>query len=179
MDLSTKELLHNGIAVAILIPIMGFVLWAGRAVVRSLLAHIDEFFKGVLEQQKESSGAMKELAKAFSGISERCLACRSDSVATVRDLESSLTKKFVEVSWAVHDKTFAEMASMASRFESSLTSTAQSIRKDQESLVDKVERKRLEKERCDLEEEAQRLRDENAELSRPHDIGNATPRPIR
>jgi hypothetical protein len=147
------------------VPILGFVLWAGRAIVKSLLVHIDDFFRGVLEQQKESSGAMKELAKAFASISERCLACRTDSVSSVRDLEANLTKKFVEVSWAVHDKTFAEMGAMGTRFDASLTATAQSIRKDQVAMLAEVDRKRL-------EVEAQRLREENAELSRPHDVGD-------
>jgi hypothetical protein len=158
-----KELLNYGIAVAILVPVMAFVLWAGRAVVRSLLVHIDEFFKGVLEQQKESSTAMKELAKAFSSISERCLSCISGSVAAVRDSESRVTQKFVEVSAAVHDRTFLELAALGTRFDASLTATAQSIRKDQAAMLAEVERKRL-------EAEAQRLREENAELSRAHDV---------
>ena len=165
MDPSTKELLHNGIAVAILIPVMGFFLWAGRIVVRSLLAHIDEFFKGVLAQQKESAEAMKELSRAFSGISERCLACINGNVAAVRDSEGRLTDKFVGVSAAARDKTFQDIQSMAGRFEAALTATAQSIRKDQAALVAEVERKRL-------EEEAQRLREENKELSQAHDVGD-------
>jgi hypothetical protein len=165
MDPTTKELLHNGIAAAILVPLMGFLLWAGRAVVRSLLAHIDEFFKGVLEQQKESAGAMKELAKAFSGISERCLACINGNVAAVRDSEGRLTEKFVAVSAAARDKTFADIQALTGRFEAALTATAQSIRHDQEALLAEAERKRL-------EAEAQRLRVENEELSRPHDFKN-------
>jgi hypothetical protein len=108
---------------------------------------------------------MKELARAFASISERCLACRTDSVSSVRDLEANLTKKFVEVSAAVHDRTFLELSALGTRFETSLTTTAQSIRKDQAAMLAEVERKRL-------EAEAQRLRDENAELSRPHDVGD-------
>ena len=173
MEFPSKELLNYGVAGIVLVPVMGFILWAGRAVVRSLLVHIDEFFRGVLEQQKESSGAMKELARAFADISARCLACRVDSVSTVRDLESSLTKKFVEVSSAAHDRTFAEvqagLAKIGSQFETALTQTAQSIRRDQATLVAEMERKHL-------EEEASRLREENAELSRPHDVGDGAVR---
>jgi cell shape-determining protein MreC len=179
----SKELLNYGVAVAILFPLIGFLLWAGRSIVKSLLTHIDEFFKGVLEQQKESTVqqkeitvAMKELSRAFAGISERCLACRVDSVSTLRDAEKRIVDKFTEITSSVHDRTFLEIekgfGALGAGFDKALTGTAESIRKGQAALIAEIERKRL-------EEEAQRLREENAELSRDHDIGNATPRPIR
>jgi len=158
--MTSKELLNYGVAVAILVPLMGFLLWAGRAVVRSLLVHIDEFFKGVLEQQQESAGAMKELARAFTGIRENCLACRVDAVASLRDAEERITKKFVEVTWAVHDKTFSEVekgfASLGGKFESGLTNAANSIRASNDQLVQNVERVHL--------------REQVDELSRPHNV---------
>jgi hypothetical protein len=93
----------------------------------------------------------------------------------VRDLETNLTgqfveltKRFVEVSAAVHDKTFLELAALGTRFDASLTSTAQSIRKDQATMLSEVERKHLEAETKRLREEAEQLREENEELSRPH-----------
>ena len=180
MDFPSKELLNNGTAIAILLPLVGFLIWAGRAIVKSLLLHIDEFFKGVLEQQKEATSqqkevtqAMKELAKAFSGISERCLACRVDSVSTLRDAEKQIVDKFTEITAAAHDRTFREIeagfTSLGTRFESSLTNTAESIRKGQKDLVEAATRQRLEREKAELEEKVE-------ELSRPHNVGDGVVR---
>jgi hypothetical protein len=164
-----EKLLNYGVAVAILFPLIGFLLWAGRSIVKSLLVHIDEFFKGVLEQQKEGTAAMKELARAFTGIRENCLACRVDSVSVLRDAEERLNQKFVEVTWQAHDKTFADIekgfTTLGARFDTALTGAATSIRASNERLVQEAENRRL--------------RDENEELSRPHDVTGATPRPVR
>ena len=166
MEFPSKELLNYGVAVAILFPLIGFIIWAGRSIVKSLLVHIDEFFKGVLEQQKESAGAMKELARAFTGIRENCLACRVDSVSVLRDAEERLNQKFVEVTWQAHDKTFVEIekgfTALGSRFDTALTGVATSIRASNEKLVQDVEN--------------QRLQDRVDELSRPHNVGDGTVR---
>ena len=173
MEFPSKELLNYGVAVAILFPLIGFLIWAGSGRSRSLLVHIDEFFKGVLEQQKESAGAqkesagaMKELARAFTGIRENCLACRVDSVSVLRDAEERLNQKFVEVTWQAHDKTFAEIdkgfTALGSRFDTALTGAATSIRASNEKLVQDVEN--------------QRLQDRVDELSRPHVVGEGTVR---
>jgi hypothetical protein len=165
----SKELLNYGVAVAILFPLVWFLIWAGRSIVKSLLKNIDDFFRGVLEQQKEGTAAMKELARAFSGIRENCLACRVDSVSVLRDAEERISQKFVEVTWQAHDKTFAEIdrefTALGTRFESALTNAAQSIRASNERMAQDVE--------------TQRLRRENEELSRPHVVAGATPRPAR
>jgi hypothetical protein len=169
MDPTTKELLHNGIAVAILVPVMSFILWGGTLLLKNLLKNIDEFFKSLLEQQKEVTTALKELARSFTGIQYNCQACRVDSLTSLREAEASLTKKFVEITAAMHDKTFAEMYKgfneLGAKFEKALTGTAESIRAGNEDLVMKIEN--------------QRLRDEVDDLSRPHDITvGATPQPI-
>lgn len=162
-----KELLNYGIAVAILIPVMIFLLWAGRAVVMSMLKNIGDFFKGLLDQQKEMAAALKDLARSFLGIQDNCRACRNDSLTTLRTAEVEITRKFVEVTAASHDKLFAAMQTgfneLASSFDSSLTGTANSVRKDQEALVKALENKRN-------EEKIKELERENEELSQAHDV---------
>lgn len=160
----SKELMNYGIAVATLAPVLGFILWAGRAVVVSLLKNIDEFFKSVQEQQKEITGAIKELGKAFTGIQYNCQVCRLDSVGTLRAAEESITRKFVDVTAALHDKTFTELEArflmLGSKFETALNGAATSIRKGNEDLL--------------LAAENQRLRADVAELSRPVNVGDGT-----
>jgi hypothetical protein len=163
-----KILLNWGIAVAILVPVMSFLLWGGTVLLKNLLKNINKFFDGLLEQLKEVSSSIKELARSFTGIQYNCQACRVDSLTSLREAEASLTKKFVEISAAMHDKTFAEMYKgfneIGAKFEKALTGTAESIRKGNEELVMKVEN--------------QRLRDEVEDLSRPMNITGAIPQPI-
>jgi len=158
MGFPSKELLNYGVAVFVLVPILGFFLWAGRAVVRSLLAHAESVFDSMGKQQSEFGNYMKELTHTLSGIREAVQAGRQDALASVRDVGDRLE----HVVWASHDK-------MLSEFRAELTGTAQSIRKDQAGLVAEMERKRL-------EQEAARLRAENEELSRPHNAGDGVVR---
>ena len=153
MGFPSKELLNYGVAVFVLVPILGFFLWAGRAVVRSLLAHAETVFDSMGKQQSEFGNYMKELTHTLAGIREAVLAGRQDALASVREVGDRIE----HVTWAAHDK-------MVSVFRESLTGTAQSIRKDQADLVAGIERARL-------EQEAARLRAENEELSRPHNVG--------
>jgi hypothetical protein len=176
----SKELLNYGIAV----PLMAFILWAGRAIVLSMLRHIDAFFKGLMEQQKENTLqqkentlAMKEMVKAVTATSERCLACRVDSVSTIRDSERRIVEKFTEIAASVHDRTFTEIEKgflvLGKTFNDALTGTALSIRKGQDELVMKVENERLQKRERELEKE-------NDELSQSHVVTDgAVPRRVR
>ena len=56
MDPTTKELLHNGIAVAILVPVMSFILWGVAAHVQFHRMDADKintqfYYRGVLPRR--------------------------------------------------------------------------------------------------------------------------------
>ena len=152
MDFPSKELLNYGVAMAVLVPVLGFFLWAGRAIVVSLIEQAKLFIAGLVEQQKAFSLHMKELTATLVGIRENCQACRADAVASARDSGDRLER----VTWAVHDK-------MVLSFRESLTGAAQSIRESNANLVKELEVSILQR--------------ENNELSRPHD--EAAPRKAR
>jgi hypothetical protein len=159
--ISSKDLITNGIAVAILVPVLAFFFWAGRAIVLSLVKHIDDFFHEVLVQQKEVTSAIKDLSRSYSDIRANCLACRMDSIATLKDAEERIGKRATDVAWAVHDKAFAEMKSgfesLEKAFVQALTNAANSIREGNAELVMALENKQLKR--------------ENEELSRPYNTG--------
>lgn len=146
MEFPSKELLNYGVAVFILVPVLGFFLWAGRAIVRSLLEHAKIVFEGLTKQQTEFSEYMRELTHTLAGIRENCQACRADAVSSARDSGDRLER----VTWAAYNQ-------MVTKFGESLTGAAQSIRESNARLVQDIETRRL-------------LR-ENAELSRDHDVG--------
>lgn len=154
MEFPSKELLNYGVAVAILVPVLGFFLWAGRAIVRSLLHQAEIFIAGLVKEQEAFATALKEITAHLVGIRENCQACRSDSMARLH-----------EAGEAIGNSVGLALANQAARFETALTSAAQSIRASNERLVQEAENRRL--------------RHENEELSRPHDITvGATPQPI-
>ena len=154
MDFPSKELLNYGVAVAILVPVLGFFLWAGRAIVRSLLKHAEVFVAGLVKEQDAFATALKEITQHLVSIRENCQACRTDSMGRLH-----------EAGEAIGNAVALAIANQAARFESALTAAAQSIRASNERLVQEAENRRL--------------REENEELSRPHDITGATPRPVR
>jgi hypothetical protein len=170
-----KELLNYGIAVAILVPLMAFLLWAGRAVVMSLLKNIEAFFDGLREQLKEMAAAMKELSRSSTGMEGNCKACREASLSTMRTAEEGITRKFIEVTAASHDKLFASMkdgfSELASSFDASLTGAANSIRAGNESTLKQLENLRLQEDNAELKRQ-------NEELSRPTATGDAIPRVV-
>jgi hypothetical protein len=147
MEFPHKELLNYGVAVFVLVPILGFFLWAGRAVVRSLLAHAETVFDSMGKQQLEFGAYMKELTHTLAGIREAVQAGRQDALASVRDMGDRIE----HVTWAAHDK-------MVSVFRESLTGAATSIRTSNDALVREVR--------------TQMLEERVEELSRPHDVGD-------
>ena len=165
IDGISKELLNYGVAVTILIPVLTFFLWAGRTIVVRLIKNMDDFFDGVIEQQKKVTESIRDLAQSFISIRENCLDCRQSNLSALREAESRLMSRFIEVSAAANDRTFlqvkSELTGLSQNFASSLTHAADSIR---ELMTE-----------SSLRDEAARLRRENEELSKPHMVG-AVPR---
>lgn len=165
IDGISKELLNYGVAVTILIPVLTFFLWAGRTIVVRLIKNMDDFFDGVIEQQKKVTESIRDLAQSFVSIRENCLDCRQSNLSALREAEVRLTTRLIDVSAAANDKTFGQLKELLTdldrNFQSSLTNTANSIR---DLMTESA-----------LKNEAARLRRENEELSRPHVVG-ALPR---
>jgi hypothetical protein len=165
IDGISKELLNYGVAVTILIPVLTFFLWAGRTIVVRLIKNMDDFFDGVIEQQKKVTESIRDLAQSFISIRENCLDCRQSNLSALREAEVRLTTRLIDVSAAANDKTFGQLKELLTdldrNFQSSLTNTANSIR---DLMTESA-----------LKDEAARLRRENEELSRPHVVG-ALPR---
>jgi hypothetical protein len=165
IDGISKELLNYGVAVTILIPVLTFFLWAGRTIVVRLIKNMDDFFDGVIEQQKKVTESIRDLAQSFISIRENCLDCRQSNLSALREAEVRLTTRLIDVSAAANDRTFGQLKELLTdldrNFQSSLTNTANSIR---DLMTESA-----------LKNEAARLRRENEELSRPHVVG-ALPR---
>jgi len=160
MESALRELSGSGlpgsilaVAFALLAVTIGVLGWALKRLVDS-----------ALRQQEKFVDFMDALTKSLNVIGTNCQACRSDSVATIRDLESGLKAEVQHVVWAAHDKakleTDAAIDHAVERLEESVTGAAQSIRASNKELVQSIENQRLQ-ERVD-------------ELSRPHSI---TPSP--
>lgn len=143
---------------ALLAATIGVLAWALKRLVDA-----------AIKQQDKFSDFMDALTKSLSAIGMNCQACRSDSVATIRDLEGTLKAEVQHVVWAAHDKarleTDAAIGNAVEKLEESVTGAANSIRAANKELAQAFEN--------------QRLQDRVDELSRPHDIGGAAPRPVR
>ena len=150
MDIALKELASSGTLGAILASVFALLAIVIGVLVWMLKRYVDSS----MDEKKDFSAFMTSLTTALNGLGLNFQATRTDTLSVVRDLGDRIE----HVTWAAHDK-------MVLVFRDSLTGTANSIRKDQADLVAEMERKMLEK-------EAQRLREENAELSRPHDVGD-------
>jgi copper chaperone CopZ len=165
MEAALKALSGSGVggailavAFALLTATIGVLSWALKRLVDS-----------AIKQQDKFSDFMDALTKSLNAIGMNCQACRSDSVATIRDLEGTLKAEVQHVVWASHDKAKLETEQAidhaVERLEESVTGAANSIRTSNKELVQSIENQRLQ-ERVD-------------ELSRPHDVTGAIPRPVR
>jgi len=143
---------------ALLAATIGVLAWALKRLVDA-----------AIKQQDKFSDFMDALTKSLSAIGMNCQACRSDSVATIRDLEGELKAEVQHVVWAAHDKAKLETAQAidhsVEKLEESITGTANSIRASNKELVQAIEN--------------QLLQARVEELSRPHNVGGGTPRPVR
>jgi nitrate reductase gamma subunit len=133
---------------ALLAATIGVLAWALKRLVDA-----------AIKQQDKFSDFMDALTKSLTAIGFNCQACRSDSVATLRDLEGTVKAEVQHVVWAAHDKakleTDASIDHAVERLEESFTGAANSIR----AAIEK-----------------QHLQDRVDELSRPHDVDGAVRR---
>jgi cytochrome c556 len=143
------------IVFALLAAAIGVLSWALKRLVDA-----------AIKQQDKFSDFMDALTKSLSAIGANCQACRSDSVATIRDLEGTLKDEVQHVVWASHDKAKLETEQYidhaVEKLEESVTGAANSIRASNKELVQATEN--------------QRLQDRVDDLSRPHVVSDAAPR---
>ena len=144
------------IAFGLLAGTIGVLGWALKRLVDS-----------ALRQQEKFADFMEALTKSLNAISINCQACRSDSVASIRDLEKAVLEKVDHTVWASHDKAKLEhdaaIDHAVEKLEESFTGAANSIRASNQGLVAAVENQRL-------KERAESLQEQVEELSRPHNI---------
>lgn len=163
MESALRALSGNGTTGAILAVAFGLL----AATIGVLGWALKRLVDSAIKQQDKFADFMEALTKSLTAIGMNCQVCRSDSVATIRDLESEVKAEVQHVVWASHDKakleTEAAIDNAVERLEESITGAAQSIRASNKEFVQAAENQRLQ-ERVD-------------ELSRPHDMG-ATPRPV-
>lgn len=136
------------VAFALLAATIGVLAWALKRLVES-----------ALRQQEKFAEFMEALTKSLNTIGMNCLACRQDSVTSLRDMEKAVVATINQTVWSAHDKsrlqTDAAIETAVDRIEESFTGAANSIRASNEKLVQEVENRRLQ-EKID-------------DLSRPHD----------
>jgi copper chaperone CopZ len=162
MEAALHALSANGITGAIFAVI--FALLA--ATIGVLAWALKRLVDAAIKQQDRFVDFMDALTKSLQAIGMNCQACRSDSVATIRDLEGQVKAEVQHVVWASHDKAKLEMEAAidhaVEKIEESFTGTANSIRASNKELAQAFENQRLQ-ERVD-------------ELSRPHDVDGAVRR---
>jgi hypothetical protein len=137
------------VAFALLAVTIGVLAWALKRLVES-----------ALQQQERFVQFMDALTKSLNAIGANCLACRQDSVGSLRDLEKSLVASVEHTIVESHEKarleTTAAIDGAVTSLEESLTGVATSIRASNKELVQEIEN--------------QRLREKVDDLSRPHDV---------
>ena len=160
MDTALKELASSGALGAIVAAIFSLLALVIGVLVWSLKRYVD----ASIEDKKEFSGFMKALTSAFNSVGLNTQACRSDTMAAIRDSEANITAVIEHTVWAAHDKAVLlhdkSLAAATSLLSTEVTGAAQSIRNSNEKLVKDVENSRL--------------RDRVEDLSRSHTV---TPAP--
>ena len=162
MEAALKALSGSGVMGAILA--IAFALLAGTSGVLGWA--LKRLVDSAIKQQDKFADFMEALTKSLNAIGMNCQACRSDSVAAIRDLEDGIKKEVRETVWAAHDKaqleTEAAIKTAAEKTDMTLTGVATSIRTSNEILVQAVR--------------TQLLQERVEELSRPHDVRDGVPR---
>jgi hypothetical protein len=82
MEPALKELLNFGALGVVLAAVLGIVLWMLR-----------QLFVGILSQMHDFNDFMRELSATLIGIRDNCRACRTDSVAALRELEERVNAR--------------------------------------------------------------------------------------
>jgi hypothetical protein len=127
MDTAMKELINSGAIGAILAIVMLMLFWIVRVIITN-----------TTDQTKAMTKGMEELVAQSRAIRDNCRTCRQDSLATLRDAESTITAKIEHVAWAVHDKTFSEtkdlIGTARESIEKSIAVNTQSIRDVREEV---------------------------------------------
>ena len=147
METAIKELASSGTLGAVLASV--FALLA--IVIGVLVWALKRFVDSSIDDKKDFSAFMQALTTSLNGLGLNFAATRADTLAEVRDMGDKINN----VTWAAHEK-------MVTVFRDSLTGAANSIREGNNKLVQDLE--------------TQRLRDENAVLSRPQNVGDGTVR---
>jgi hypothetical protein len=174
MEAALKALSGSGatgavlaVAFALLAGVGGILGWALKRFVDAAIEQQKAAIKqqdAALRHQEKFGDFIEALTKSLNAIGVNCMACRSDSVSSLRDVEATVKSEVAHVVWASHDKAALETAAAIGRavetLEASFTGAANSIRASNAQLLVDVENKRL---RAQVED-----------LSRPT---NVTPNP--
>ena len=169
MDGALKQLVSSGAIGAVLAFVLLMLFWIVKVLVTNSTENGKAMVKGVEDMARAMSKGMEELVTQSRVIRDNCLVCRQDSLASLRTAEANIVATIEHNVAFSHDRTFAEMERLVKEstqaLDTALTRTANSIRATNEETL--------------LKMETERLRQENAELSRPHNVGEAVPRPVR
>jgi DNA anti-recombination protein RmuC len=139
MEAALKALSGSGatgavlaVAFALLAGTIGVLGWALKRLVDS-----------ALKQQDKFGDFMEALTASLNAIATNCTACKSDSAAELRAIDSSIKSELQHVVWASHDKatleTNASIERAVDRLEESLTGAATEIRTSNEKMVHELE----------------------------------------
>jgi hypothetical protein len=158
MEAALKALSGSGVIGAILA--VAFALLAGTIGVLGWA--LKRLVDSAIKQQDKFADFMDALTKSLNAIGINCMACRSDSVASIRDLEGNVKAEIQHVVWANHDKAKLEtegtIRAAVEKLDGAITGAANSIRASNAALL--------------TEAENQRLRSQVDKLSQAHDVGD-------
>lgn len=159
MDTALKELASSGALGAIVAAIFSLLAIVIGVLVWALKRYVD----AAIEDKKEFGGFMRALTSAFNAVGMNTQACRSDTMAAIRDCEANLTAAIEHTVWAAHDKAMLlhdkTVAAATSLLSTEITGAAQSIRASNEKMAQDLDNANLRRE---------------VEVSRAHNI---TPAP--
>src|ERR1017187_6907329 len=125
MESSLRDLSSSGALGAIVASVFSLLAIVIAVLIWTLKRYVDSSMR----REEKFEKFMEALTSAMNAIGINCQACRVDSMARLHEAGETIGR---EISLA--------LAAQATRFESALTNTAQSIRGFNEQLVQNVER---------------------------------------
>jgi hypothetical protein len=177
----------TGAIMAVILGLLGLVIAALIWMLKGMFTRWLEADKAKVRADEARESKYNEFMAAFtSSLNAMTLnlqATRSDSLAAIRDTQSNLLAGIQSAIRLSHDEAKIERKELieqaVEKLSAEITGASNSTRASSEKMFASFEKRLDDDERRRLVAEAQRLQEENDDLSRPHHVDPAAPRTVR
>jgi hypothetical protein len=174
MDNALKTLSSSGTTGALMAALLFLLGVAISALVLMVTKLFNRNMLADAEREKKYNEFMSAFTASLNAMTLNLQATRQDSLAAIRDTQASLLSGIRDVVWVTHEKAKVDRKELielaVEKISGEITGAANSIRASNKEMMAECEKARL-------NDEKQRLREERDELSRPHNVDPAAPRP--